>query len=113
MDVFRRQQMDSRNLEIDVDAAARELMDGSHLLLDVREADEWRACHVAEAIHIPLGQLSERIGELPADRPIITICHAGYRSLIAVQILAAADRPGARSVAGGMDAWIASGRPYE
>ena len=35
-------------------------------LLDVREDDEWAAGHAPEAVHIPVGALAERAGEIPA-----------------------------------------------
>ena len=37
---------------------------------------------------IPLGQLAERIGELPADRPVVTVCRSGARSRQAAALLA-------------------------
>ena len=45
-----------------------ELVEAGALLLDVREADEWEAGHAPEATWIPMGELTARVGELPADR---------------------------------------------
>ena len=42
------------------------------VLLDVREPDEWLAGHAPGALHIPLGELAARTGELPTDRPVVS-----------------------------------------
>ena len=49
-------------------------------VLDVRQDDEWRAGHIPGAQHIPLGQLRERLAEIPKDRPILAVCRHGNRS---------------------------------
>ncbi len=89
--------------------AAAAVPDGAWLL-DVREDDEWVAGHPPEAIHIPLGQLGARTGELPVDQEIYVICRSGGRSGRAAQALGGAGWR-AVNVAGGMQAWAAAGRP--
>ena len=81
-------------------------------LLDVREADEWAAGHAPGARHLPMSQLTERIGELPDDDPLYVVCRSGGRSARVVQYLAAQGHP-AVNVDGGMQAWAAGGRPVE
>ena len=52
-------------------------------LVDVREPEEWREGHIAEARHIPLSQFTERVGESHAedeDAPLVFICRSGNRS---------------------------------
>jgi rhodanese-related sulfurtransferase len=78
-------------------------------LLDVREPDEWRAGHVPQATHIPLGQLGARTAELPQDQEIYVICRSGVRSARAAQALNGAGWR-AVNVAGGMQDWAAAGR---
>jgi adenylyltransferase/sulfurtransferase len=57
------------------------------VLLDVREHDEVAVASLPGALHIPMGQLGPRLGELPKDRDIIVFCHTGSRSLmVAVQM---------------------------
>jgi len=56
-------------------------------VLDVRGADEYEQGHVPGSIHIPFAELRERLGELPRERPIATICKAGKRSGLAASIL--------------------------
>lgn len=78
-------------------------------LLDVREDDEWAAGHAPEAVHVPLGRLAERAGEIPKDQQVYVVCRVGGRSAQAVQALNEAGWQAA-NVAGGMQAWALSGR---
>ena len=77
-------------------------------LLDVREVDEWVAGHAAEAVHVPLHQLS--LDVLPTGEPLLVVCHIGGRSAMATQALRNAGLP-AVNVAGGMAAWEQAGMP--
>jgi NADPH-dependent 2,4-dienoyl-CoA reductase/sulfur reductase-like enzyme/rhodanese-related sulfurtransferase len=56
-------------------------------LLDVREPLELAVESVPRAVNIPLGQLRARLGELPRDREILTICRSGGRAYFAARIL--------------------------
>jgi len=78
-------------------------------LLDVREQDEWEAGHVDGALHIPMGQVTARLGELPDER-LYVMCRVGGRSAQVVQYLVAQGRE-AVNIDGGMYAWEAAGRP--
>jgi rhodanese-related sulfurtransferase len=78
-------------------------------LLDVREADEWAAGHAATARHLPMSELTARLGELPDDDPLYVICRSGGRSARVVAYLAGQGYP-AVNVDGGMQAWSAQGR---
>lgn len=102
---------DYSRLEVSVDEVAEAISSESHTLLDVRERDEWDAGHIEEAILIPLGELQVRANEIPADKPIYTICRSGKRSITALQILDATGHPGGKSMAGGMIAWHEAGKP--
>ena len=77
-------------------------------IVDVREPDEWQAGHIPGALHIPLGELPARVGELP-DGEIVLVCRSGARSGRAVAWL---NRSGAAAVNldGGMQSWAAGGR---
>ncbi|MFE6054675.1 rhodanese-like domain-containing protein [Kitasatospora sp. NPDC056446] len=78
-------------------------------LLDVREQDEWDAGHVDGALHIPLGEVIARLGELPDDK-LYVLCRVGGRSAQVVQYLVQQGRD-AVNVDGGMYAWEGAGRP--
>lgn len=79
-------------------------------LLDVREDDEWAAGHAPQAVHVRLGELGARAGELPRDREVYVICRSGARSAYAAQALAGAGWS-AVNVADGMTGWAVAGRP--
>jgi rhodanese-related sulfurtransferase len=81
------------------------------LLLDVREPREWNAGHARGATLIPLGQLSQRLAELPRDREIIAIGRSGNRSGAATGLLRRAGFTQVRNMAGGMNAWCRAGLP--
>lgn len=58
-----------------------------HLLVDVRTPAEFAADHLPGAINIPLQELSQRLMELPIDRPLALYCRTGNRSGQAAQLL--------------------------
>lgn len=87
---------------------AAALVAAGGVLLDVREPAEWRAGHAPRARHIPLGQLADRIGELPPDRPVVTVCRSGARSRQAAALLAREGRE-VHNLSGGMRAWADAG----
>jgi methionine--tRNA ligase beta chain len=83
--------------------------EGSYLL-DVREPNEWRAGHAPGAVHIPMGAVASRSGELPPDRDIYVVCRTGGRSAsVTRQLTGMGSR--AINVAGGMVRWESAGRP--
>ena len=95
--------------DIDPAEADRLVADGA-LLLDVREDDEWAAGHAPRAVHLPMGQLVDRLGELASDRTIVCMCRVGGRSQ-SVAVHLAGTGYDVRNVAGGMQAWAAHGLP--
>ena len=69
----------------DIDAL---LAKGDVVVLDVREDSELvETGTVKGAIHIPLGQLEARLGELPKDKVILTACRGGGRASRALTLL--------------------------
>jgi rhodanese-related sulfurtransferase len=95
--------------EIDASDAEGRVDDGA-LVLDVREHDEWAAGRVDGSLHIPLGELGARQGEIPGDRALIVVCRSGPRSARATAVLVAADYD-AVNLAGGLKAWERAGLP--
>ncbi|MFI6447562.1 rhodanese-like domain-containing protein [Kitasatospora sp. NPDC050543] len=78
-------------------------------LLDVREQDEWDAGHVDGALHIPIGEVVARLGEVPQEK-LYVLCRVGGRSAQVVQYLVQQGWD-AVNVDGGMFAWEGAGRP--
>jgi hydroxyacylglutathione hydrolase len=56
-------------------------------VLDVRNRTEHNQQHIEGAYNIPMGHIPRRLDEIPKDRPIVTHCASGYRSLIAASVL--------------------------
>lgn len=81
------------------------------VVLDVREPGEWALGHALNAVHIPLGEVTARLAELPAtDGPLPVICRSGARSeRVAGYLLA--NGIDAVNVAGGTLAWASAGKP--
>jgi rhodanese-related sulfurtransferase len=94
--------------EISTDELAARL-DAGAFVLDVRQPDEYESGHVPGARLIPLAEVPDRLGELPADEELLVICRSGVRSLTAAEFLVQQGIP-AVNVAGGTLAWIESGR---
>jgi hydroxyacylglutathione hydrolase len=57
------------------------------ILLDVRSQAEFEAAHLQDARNIYVGELPERLAELPKDKLIATFCGSGHRAIIAASIL--------------------------
>ena len=84
------------------------------VLLDVREDDEWAAGHAAEAVHIPMNEVLQRLaydpGPITPEATVVVTCKVGGRS---AQVTAWLVHQGYHAVnlEGGMLAWDAAGRP--
>lgn len=56
-------------------------------ILDVRELDEYEEGHIRGVVHIPLGEVEKRSGELNKEDEIYVICYSGRRSEMAAQMM--------------------------
>ena len=86
----------------------KERMDrGDVVLLDVREPDENKMLKMAydKVVHIPLGELRERLNELPRDTDIVSFCKISLRGYEAQLILQAAGFDRVWFMEGGHEAW--------
>lgn len=80
-------------------------------LLDVREATELSGelGRIDGSLHIPLGELRERLAEVPRERPVVCVCRSGRRSAQAYTILEKAGVHDLANLPGGMIRWRALG----
>ena len=93
--------------EVEPDEVKARLARGEDVfLLDVREADEVAEWAYPVYVHIPLGDLGDRLDELPRDRTIVVACHSGRRSAMAASALSDAGWT-AENLTGGAVAWTA------
>ncbi|MDX9865018.1 MAG: rhodanese-like domain-containing protein [Anaerolineaceae bacterium] len=93
--------------QVSVNEAAQLREEGA-LILDVREPQEWEAGHIPGATLIPLGQIPDRLNEIPQDRPVVVVCRSGNRSAQAVQFLRQSGYGLTTSMSGGMNQWVAA-----
>jgi rhodanese-related sulfurtransferase len=92
--------------EIEPSEIKRRLANGETLtMIDVREYDEVAQGMIPGAVHIPLGELPARIGEIEQAGEIILICRSGARSGRACEYLAMRGMQGVKNMAGGMLKW--------
>lgn len=95
------------------DSTTPEKLADDAVVIDVREQNEWDAGHAPGAIHIPLAELPERLGELPESDerdPLPIVCRSGGRSGRAVAWLSQQGFDVA-NVDGGMRQWSAASKP--
>lgn len=95
--------------EIDVATLVEHHANGA-IVLDVRETGEYDEGHVPGARLIPLGEVPDRIADVPADRPLYVICRSGARSARAAEWLIGQGID-AVNIAGGTLGWIDAGQP--
>lgn len=112
----------ARITEVSVEALASEAP-GSYVLIDVREPGEFATAHIAGAIPIPRGVLEFQVEANPAiacvtepalavrEQPIVLYCRTGGRSALAAESLQKLGFTRVRSLAGGITAWTAAGKP--
>ena len=95
----------------DAEAAIR----AADVLVDVREADEFAAGHLAGAVHISRGMLEFKFSANPALQPrdinIVLYCKTSGRAALAAAVLQDMGYLNVKSIAGGFDAWAAAGKP--
>lgn len=85
--------------------------DAGAFILDVREPSEWADYHIAGATLIPLGQLADRVNDVPRDKDVVVVCHSGNRSQKGREILLSAGFSRVTSMTGGLIAWGNAGMP--
>jgi len=84
----------------------RKLNNENLTIIDVREVYEFEEFNI-DAINIPLGELLQKLDELPKDKTteIILHCRSGQRSAVAKEMLKAQGYNNCRNLLGGMIQW--------
>lgn len=95
-------------LDVSVNELAERLDTGARLV-DVRQPDEYHAARVDGAVLVPLADVPSSVDAFRGEGTTYVICRSGARSRHACEFLAAQGVDVA-NVAGGMLAWIATGR---
>ncbi|MDR3368740.1 rhodanese-like domain-containing protein [Rhodoferax sp.] len=104
----------SRVREVSVQDAEHAISEAD-VLVDVREADEFAAGHLAGAIHVSRGMLEFKFSANPALQPrdlkVVLYCKTSGRAALAASALQEMGYLDVQSIAGGFDAWVAAGKP--
>ncbi len=104
----------SRVHEVSLDNAEQAIRDAD-VLVDVREADEYTAGHLAGAVHISRGLLEFKFSANPAlesrNTKVVLYCKTSGRAALAAAALLDMGYINVQSIAGGFDAWAAAGKP--
>lgn len=87
----------------------------SPVIIDVREAHEYVKGHLAGATHLSRGILEQKVGGVVPDfsTPIVVYCDRGERAALAADNLIKMGYQNVRSLKGGLQHWLESGRVIE
>lgn len=96
---------------LDTLGATRLINDTGAIVVDVRPQAEFAAGHLPNARNIPLAELEKRVGELPANKPVLVCCTSGATSSRAAGVLRKAGRKDVFNLAGGLSGWRQAGLP--
>lgn len=93
---------------------AEEAIRIADVLVDVRESDEYQAGHLPGAVHVSRGLLEFKFSGTPEltsrELKLVLYCKTSGRAALAAQVLREMGYLHVQSIAGGYDAWVASGR---
>ncbi len=104
----------SRVKEVNIDEYQKMPRDG-HILVDVREDNEWSAGHAAGAVHLSKGIIERDVEKEVPDKSktLVLYCGGGFRSALAADALRQMGYENAISLDGGWRAWNQAGLPVE
>jgi hydroxyacylglutathione hydrolase len=87
--------------------------DNGEVVLDVRSQGEWKAGHIPGSLNLPVGELDQRLDQVPRDRTLVVHCQTGARAAMAASLLRARGFTDVRLFPGGFSEWRAKGCPVE
>ena len=106
IDHIQKSQEMEKDLEITPKETAELLKQGRIKLLDVRSPEEYAIANVAGSVLVDQALAQEIMQAWSKDTPIVTMCHHGMRSLDAAAYLRGHGFVNAKSMRGGIDAWV-------
>jgi rhodanese-related sulfurtransferase len=106
---------DAKSRVKEITIAQYKEMPAGHVLVDVREDNEWSAGHATGAVHLSKGIIERDIESTIPDKskPLVLYCGGGYRSALAADALRQMGYHNAISLDGGWRAWNEAGLPVE
>ncbi len=78
---------------------------GSTILIDVRQPNEVKQGKIPSAINIPLGQIVQRLSEIPKEKHVFLYCRSGMRSRQAAKMLLSRGFEQVTHLKGGIMSW--------
>jgi adenylyltransferase/sulfurtransferase len=76
-----------------------------YLLVDIREPFEINLANITDSLAIPMGEIDNRLTEIPKDIPVVIFCRNGIRSAQVVRQLVKKSYSNVRNLHGGINAW--------
>jgi rhodanese-related sulfurtransferase len=98
---------------VDVETVASIKDDPEVVLIDVREPEEYAAGHIPDVTLMPMGEVPERLNDIPTDKTVIAYCRSGNRSGQVMQFLQQHGYENVHNMEGGIIAWEQAGLPVE
>ena len=98
---------------VDVQTVAEIMNRDDVVLIDVREQSEYDEVHIPGITLIPLGEVPQRLDEIPTDKTVIMTCRSGNRSGQATDFLRENGFDNVHNMSGGIGAWQAAGLEVE
>lgn len=83
------------------------------LILDVRRESEYTDAHIPGALHIHMGDILQRLDEIPRDEVIAVQCSSGTRSQIVTSLLQKEGFDKVLNMSAGITGWKEAGLPIE
>src|SRR3954471_22338492 len=102
-----------QRIDLIANTRAREEIDAGAKLIDVREPHEWDEAHLERAVHVPQGELLDRIDEVAPDHAerIVLYCRTDNRSSRAADALQDLGYENVAVMRGGIVGWQENGLP--
>jgi rhodanese-related sulfurtransferase len=99
--------------EISLDDLKQGLVDGSVLLVDVREAEEYAAGHIEGALFNPLSRFEPaKLPQAPEGKKVVLYCRSGKRSVSAMEMARLSGRGDVNThFGGGILGWLGANQP--
>ena len=102
----------SNETETDVNELKRKIdAKEDFFLLDVREPNEYQIGKIPGSTLIPLGEVPQRVSEIPRDKEIIVHCKMGGRSAKAAAFLRQQGYTNVKNLKGGITGLVGQDRP--
>lgn len=99
--------------DVDVHTAAAVQNRDDVVLIDVREQWEYDEGHIPNITLIPMGEITNRLDEIPRDKKVIVTCRSGNRSGQVTEFLRQNGFENVHNMQGGIVAWQQAGYEVE